>query len=167
MSGSVSGLNSRERANARRLILQGAELGLARAASLHYTQGAKRWEGIDKGLRAWKGQCPEWADCSAFATWVLWQGLYHYGIRDVVNGAGFKAGYTGTMWTRGKRVVHDSSIKIGDLALYGDPFGRTGHVAIVADLKPTIRVISFGSDPGPFDLPLRYRSDLRQVRRYI
>lgn len=167
MSGSVSGLNSRERANARRLLLQAAELGLHRAPSLHYTQGPKRWEGIDKDLRAWRGQCPEWADCSSFATWCLYEGLRHYGVRDVVNGAAWRAGWTGTMATRGKRVIHDESIKVGDLALYGDPVGRTGHVAVVADVKPRLMVISFGSDPGPFLLPLRYRSDLRQVRRYI
>jgi hypothetical protein len=161
---SWSGLSDRHRAKARRLALHAAELGLAHAAELHYTQGPDRWEGIDRGLKAWRGEFPRHADCSSFATWVLWNGLSHYGVRDVVNGANWRAGYTGTMIRHGYRVQHMENIQPLDLALYGNPLGPTGHVAIcVGDAH----VISFGSEPGPFKLYLNYRDDLKQVRRYL
>jgi cell wall-associated NlpC family hydrolase len=161
---SVSGLSPSHRARARELTIVAAELGLRHAPELHYTQDARRWEGIDKHLKAWRHQFPNYADCSAFATWCLWHGLDHYGVRDTVNGeAGRRA--TPARWSEhGKLVRHAASIKRGDLALYGDPFGRTGHVAVCIGGG---MVISFGSEPGPFRLPINYRQDLHQVRRYI
>lgn len=157
-SGPVSGLNASERAKAREMVIQAAYLGLRHAKAVHYTQGARRWEGIAKKYRAWRGQYPKYADCSSFATWVLWQGLGHFHVRDVVNGAGWLAGWTGTQLEHGKRVVHEKNIKHGDLALYN------GHVAICVGGG---MVISHGSEGGPYLLPLHYRSDLQEVRRYI
>jgi cell wall-associated NlpC family hydrolase len=51
----------------------------------------------------------------------------------------------------------------GDLAIYGS--GAPGeHVAICIGGG---LVISHGSEPGPFKLPLRYRTDLLEIRRYL
>lgn len=162
---SVSGLSPHHRAVAKAAVVQAAVLGLHHAPELHYTQGAKRWEGITSKLVAARGHYPNNADCSAFATWCLWNGLYVlFGVRDVVNGADWRAGYTGTMHTHGKVVAHRENVQHGDLALYGDPYGRSGHVAVCVGGG---HVISFGSEPGPFLLPIDYRADCREIRRYI
>lgn len=161
---SVSGLNAKQRDRVRALATEAARLALDHAPQVHYTQGSSRWQGIDKKLKAWKGQYPNYADCSSLATWCLWNGLSHYGVRDTVNGCAWKAGYTGTMLQHGKRVVHRENVLRGDLALYGVP-GTTGkHVAICVGGG---KVISHGSEAGPFLLPIDYRSDLMQIRRYI
>lgn len=162
---SVSGLSAAHRNAAKHAVVQAAYLGLHHAPELHYTQGARRWEGIDKKLVAARGQYPRYADCSAFATWCLWNGLYVlYGCSDVVNGQRWQAGYTGTQHEHGKRVVHEKNRQWGDLALYGDPYGSTGHVAVYVGGG---KVISHGSEGGPYYLPINYRADLREVRRYI
>lgn len=164
MSTSVSGLSADHRRHARYRTLQAAQLGLRHAEAIHYTQGAKRWSGINNHEVASHGEYAAYYDCSSFATWCLWNGLFvPYGVRDVVNGEGWRAGYTGTMLDHGKRVVHEYNIKIGDLALYGSgPPGE--HVAICIGGG---KVISHGSEGGPYLLPLHYRSDLYQIRRYI
>ena len=161
---SVSGLSAPHRIRARDLAVQAAFVGLRHASALHYTQTAKRWEGIARGLKPWRGEYPQYADCSAFATWCLWVGLSHYGVRDVVNGQNWRAGWTGTQVDHGKPVVHRENVMRGDLAHYGDPVGRTGHVAVCIGGG---KVISHGSEAGPFLLDIDYRSDLRQIRRYI
>ena len=160
---SVSGLSPEHRVRARDLTIEAAKLGLRRAASLHYTQGPRRWEGIDNNLKAWQGECPNWADCSAFSTWCLWNGLDHYGVRDVVNGYRWRAGYTGTQIDHGRRVMHRGNWRRADLVFYGDPKGGSGHVAIYVGGG---KVISFGSERGPLLLPVEYRR-ITQVRRYI
>lgn len=165
-----AGLSSCERAIARDRTVHAALLGLHHAPALHYTQGPKRWEGIARQLVARKGDYPRHADCSAFATWCLWNGLYlAFGIGDVVNGEHWKAGYTGTMAEHGREVVHLGKVLPGDCVLYGAA-PTYEHVAIVVgrrkhDDKPL--VVSNGSDPGPYLLPFDYRHDVGQVRRYI
>lgn len=159
---SYSGLNLKQRAKVRELGLKAARLGLHRAPSLHYTQGQKRWEGIAKHLKAWKGQCPHYADCSAFATWVLWNGLDHYHAKDIVNGQKWQGGYTGTQLSHGRVVKFRK--KPLDLVLYGRP-GTTGeHVAVYIGGG---KVISHGSEGGPYLLPWNYRPDVIETRRYI
>lgn len=160
---SVSGLSASHRIRARDLAMQAAYLGLRNAGALHYTQGGRRWDGINKNLKAWRGQYPKYADCSSFVTWCLWNGLDHYGVRDVVNGAAWKAGFTGTQMRHGKQVKKRSNMLRGDLVLYG-PSPNAEHVAIyIGDGL----VISHGSEAGPFKLSMDYRSDLNQVRRFI
>ena len=146
-----SGLSDEHRVKARDLTIRAAHLGLKRQASLQYTQGSERWQGIDKNLKAWQGECPTRADCSAFATWCLWNGLDHFGVRDTVNRQQWKAGYTGTMFEHGVKVSRPFR---ADLVLYGDPFGRSGHVALYVGGG---MVISFGGEPGPRLLPINYR----------
>ncbi len=173
---SVSGLGEQNRLKARDLTVEAALLGLRRAASLHYTQGPARWEGIARNLKAWQGECPRNGDCSAFATWCVWNGLDHFGVRDTVNGTGWRSGYTGTQVNHGKRVESRANVLRGDLVHYGDPFGRSGHVAVIVGARrgagPAVvpglplLVVSFGSDAGPFLLEANYRT-IAQIRRYI
>lgn len=160
---SVSGLSRAHRITARDLTCRAAILGIKNSAAIHYTQGPRRWDGISKNLKAHKGQFPIYADCSAFATWCLWNGLNHFGVRDTVNGEHWSGGYTGTMLDHGKRVVHSTNWLRGDLFIYGN--GAPGeHVALYLGGG---MVASHGSEAGPFKLRWNYRSDLMEVRRYI
>lgn len=162
---SVSGLSEAHREEVRRVILEGVRLLMRDPASVHYTQGPERWQGIDQHLRIANRQCITYGDCSSTATWLLWNGLTHVHptIKDVVNGANWRAGYTGTMASHGKLVRHDSSIKVGDLVLYG-PRPTFEHVAVAIGGG---RVLSHGGEAGPFILPIDYRSDRGEVRRYV
>ena len=162
MNLSVSGLSWPKRKKARQLAVAAARLGVRNEAAIHYTQGPRRWDGIDRGLRAYKGQFPSYADCSSFTTWCLWQGLGHYHCPDYVNGANWSAGYTGTQKTHGKPVKYRVNWRSGDLVHYGAGTGR--HVAIYIGRG---QVISHGSEGGPMVLPWNYRSDYAETRRYI
>src|SRR3982751_6123357 len=127
---SVSGLSADHRKKAREIAYKAALLGFQRRDEIHYTQGAMRWQGINENLRAWKGQFPRHADCSAFATWCIWNGLAHFNVRDTVNGANWKAGFTGTMLRHGKRVMHRDNILRGDCVIYGQKGTVGAHTAI-------------------------------------
>lgn len=158
-----------QRTVARDRAVQAALLGLHHAPVIHYTQGGSRWQGIAGNKNARKGQYPTEADCSAFATWCLWNGL-HLGLgikADVVNGENWGAGYTGTMAQHGRQVAHESKVLPGDVVLYG-PAPTFEHVAIVVAVKNGLpMVVSHGSEAGPFLLPFNYRSDVGEFRRYI
>jgi hypothetical protein len=148
-------LDARERA------VRSAMLGVKNRDKIRYTQQAARWDGINRGCRAYKGSYPTSADCSSFVTWCLWDALGGKGP-DIVNGADWKQGYTGTQVNHGKRVSLDQ-IRRGDLVFYGGSGGIPGHVAMyVGDGK----VVSHGSDPGPMILNTTYRPVV-QVRRYL
>lgn len=159
---SVSGLSEAHRNQAKARAVQAAILALHHAPDVHYTQKGDRWQGINKKLVAAKGQFPKYADCSSFVTWCIWNGLFvPFGVRDTVNGAHWKWGYTGTMLEHGKIVRHRENVQGGDAALYS---GHGGHTALCVGGG---QVISFGSEAGPFLLPIDYRSDLIEIRRYI
>lgn len=162
----LSGLGGRHRLQARRLIKRAALGAWVRRDSIHYTQTAKRWEGIDRSRNALKGAYPSNADCSSFATWLLWVVLVnHYGLtRDIANGTRWQAGYTGTLVGHGVRVKHRLNWRRGDLIFYGDPFGSTGHVAVYIGFG---LVISHGSEGGPYKISWAYRRDFHSCRRYI
>lgn len=158
-----SGLSTKNRIRARDMAIEAAVLGLKHAPQVHYTQDARRWDGINKHLKAWKGQFPKYADCSAFVTWCLWNGLDHFGRSDLVNGDHWKAGFTGTMLKHGRSVKHGYALQRGDAVIYGR--GGTGeHTAIYIGGG---LVISHGSEAGPFKLRIDYRPDLQDIRRYI
>ncbi|HTE62694.1 MAG TPA: hypothetical protein VK631_20220, partial [Solirubrobacteraceae bacterium] len=92
---SVSGLSAPHRAKARSAAAEAALLAYRHKGAVHYTQGAQRWQGIDQRKIAFRGQYPTQADCSSFAAWCLWNGLFvPFGCRDTVNGALWKAGFT-------------------------------------------------------------------------
>jgi hypothetical protein len=141
---------------------------LAHKGQVHYSQGRDRWEGIDHHLTHLNNTFPKHCDCSSTATWLLWDAIARtYGVRDLVNHAGWKAGYTGTMQGGGKQVKHDSNLLIGDCVFYGDQGGGISeHVAVYIGGG---KVFSHGSEGGPYILPLDYRRDRRKNlnRRYI
>ena len=97
-------------------------------------------------------------------TWCWWNALTNVDgmdTKDVLNGASWSAGYTGTLLSHGRKV---SDRKPGDAVLYGRGFPGS-HVAMVAE--NTNMVYSHGSEAGPFFVPWNYRSDVMQVRRYV
>src|SRR5262245_59904211 len=85
---SISGLEKRHRVVARRSIYNAAWLTYSNRTRVHYTQGGQRWQGIADTRYSERNQYPNYCDCSSFATWCLWNGLYvPYKVHDVVNGA--------------------------------------------------------------------------------
>jgi hypothetical protein len=166
--GSYSGLDKAQRIRCRDRACQAAWLLYNHRGAVHYTQGARRWEGIRSGRNARKGQFPAYCDCSSSSTWYLWNGLYlGFGMGDVVNGLGWRAGFTGTLRKHGKVVKDHDNILRCDLVLYGKP-PNGSHVAMVVSFKGSRPyVISHGSEAGPLFLPYDYRSDVLEVRRYI
>lgn len=160
-----SGLGPKDAATARHLVAQGAALMLAHPADVHYTQDAtQRWEGIAKGLKAWKGQYPRHSDCSSSATWLLWLALSHWNLPDIVNGQGWRAGYTGTLLSHGTKVGRVDDMLVGDVVIYGRR-GTTGaHAALSLGGRT---VFSHGSEAGPFKLDALYRTDVISIHRFI
>jgi peptidoglycan hydrolase-like protein with peptidoglycan-binding domain len=101
---------------------------------------------------------PVWNDCSEFAT----KAYKFAGAKDP-NGNGYNGyGFTGTLAQHG-RVVDLVHAQIGDLVLYGHA-PSFSHVAIYIGKG---RVISHGSEGGPFLLPIDYRRDRAQIRSYL
>ena len=157
-----TGLNARDRIRARDLTIQAASLALRHASEIQYTLGARRWDGIRRNRKAWRGEFPRFQDCSSFATWCLWNGLDHFGIRDVVNGQSWQAGFTGTMTSHGQRVTRNRLLR-GDLLFYANAQRVINHVTIYIGGG---MVISHGSEPGPRKLNMDYRPVV-EIRRYI
>jgi NlpC/P60 family len=157
-----TGLNARDRIRARDLTIQAASLALRHASEIQYTWGPRRWDGIRRNRKAWRGEFPRFQDCSSFATWCLWNGLDHFGIRDVVNGQSWQAGFTGTMTSHGQRVTRNRLMR-GDLLFYANAQRVINHVTIYIGGG---MVISHGSEPGPRKLNMDYRPVV-EIRRYI
>lgn len=152
-----------ERGYERSYAVQAAVVALNNRAAVHYTQGPRRWDGINRGLLAARGQYPSYADCSSFVTWCLWNGMRLHHRPDTVNGQNWHAGYTGTLLKHGTHVTGEKNILPGDLALYGNGWpGKHVAICIGGGL-----VISHGSEPGPYKLALHYRNDVMEIRRYI
>ena len=163
---SVSGLDKQQRIHCRDRVVQAAELAWNNAATVHYTQGGKRWNGIRNNRDARLGLFPHYADCSSFVTWCLWNGLFlKYELPDIVNGHDWTAGFTGTLITHGRKILHADRVLRGDLVFYSPPPAR--HVAIVVGRKNGHpMVISHGSEGAPYYLKYDYRN-VSQIRRYI
>ena|SRR5271165_109035 len=161
--GRISGLKGNQIIIARDMAMQAAFLGLNNEPNIHYTEGSARWQGINLHRKAWRGEYPNWADCSSFVTWCLWNGLDHFHRPDVVNGLKWQAGYTGTMLTHGEVIRGKSWLMRGDAIIYGSSWPGQ-HTAIYIGND---RVISHGSEAGPNLLPMHYREDILGVRRYI
>jgi hypothetical protein len=164
MSGHL-GLNLAERKHARQLAVNAAKLLFHHAPAVHYTQEPSRWEGIAQHKLAWKGQFPMHADCSSAVSWFMWQVGHHFGLPDFANGESWEGGFTGTLAQHGARVT-DGKYLLADVALYG-PGPNHEHTALVVSNNGQTKVISHGSEKGPFLLDLHYRGDLAQVRRLI
>jgi hypothetical protein len=165
---SVSGLNANQRTKVRELVKNAAMLGYRNKGNVHYTQGNQRWQGIDRNMKAARGQYPRYADCSAYVTWCEWNGLSYYGVKDVVNQLRWKGGYTGTLLKCGKRIYKIKNVRVGDCVIYGRPGTNGKHASIVVGRKNGVpMVISHGSESGPHYVKYNYRNDVMQIRRYI
>lgn len=158
---SALGLTRVQRAQARQRVKKAALHVASQRAGIHYTQGARRWDFI-------RGRCAPWqrasyADCSALSSWLLWTGTARVWprMRDFVNGAGWRAGYTGTMIQHGVRIPRPTLI--GDCVFYGGTRGVPAHVALYIGNG---LVVSHGSEAGPMILRWNYRP-VNQTRRYI
>jgi hypothetical protein len=115
------------------------------------------------------GRAPEaggTCDCSGHST-----GAYYWARLETElpvpdpNGRGFDGyGYTGTLINNPKA---SSPYKVGDLALYGPSSSSTSHVTTcyAAGDASSSRWCSHGSEDGPYDVSLHYRSDLLVVVR--
>lgn len=161
----TSGLSREQRRVARKIVVHNALFCVSRRSAIHYTQDARRWEGIAKHRRVRHDRYPHFADCSAFVTWLLWTALttVAHDPHDIVNGAKWRGGYTGTMVEHGARV--HSHMLPGDAVFYGDQgHGVPEHVAVYIGGG---HVVSHGSEGGPYILNIDYRHDRVQVRRYI
>lgn len=154
---------AKPKTTARERAVRAAMLGVGHCSNINYTQGPSRWEGIARGLRAHRGQYPRNADCSSFVTWCIWDALGGGKAGDdIVNGASWTAGYTGTQCSHGK-LVPLSRARPGDLVFYAGSNGAVNHVAM---LVAPGRVVSHGSQPGPMLLDATYRP-VKEVRSYL
>lgn len=116
-----------------------------------YTQGSRRWQGVNavfgKVVYLPPGRTiPKLTigDCSSgYTRWVLWALQQHLGRvpRDVVNGCGWDAGYTGTIEGVCKKV---SVPQVGDAILYFRG-SKSVHVTGVFDVSQR-KCISHGRD---------------------
>jgi hypothetical protein len=138
----------------RHKIVATAFVGYKNKDALHYTQDGRRMEGVRNGVRP--PRHPSWEDCSSFATWCYWAA----GAPDP-NGSGYDGfGYTGTQVQHGKTT---NSPRPGDLVFYGGG-AVPSHVAVYVGNG---KVVSHGSEPGPYLLAIDYRGDRSQVRSYL
>lgn len=152
---------------ARHIIVAASNALLAAPEQVHYTKDLEvRWDAIRREVTVHGGHLlPFTSDCSGTASWLLWLALHHsFGVRDVVNDLGWRAGYTGTMVKHGESVDPLRGGKIGDCIFYGGTRQIPGHVAV--KVAPG-HVFSHGSERGPFFLPTDYRTDIMGARRYF
>jgi len=126
---------------------------IAEGFVVHNTQGPARWQPVS--MVPWQQHMWAYGDCSSFAT-----GCFKMAGLPDPNGMGYRAGYTGTLCQHGKAVA---SAQAGDLVFYGSGPPWT-HVAVAVSSN---RVVSHGSEGGPFLVPLGYRGDQGQIRRYV
>ena len=140
-------LTEGQRKRARNIVAEAALLGYHNRSNIHYTKSTARWQGIDGKYESRRGQYPRNADCSAYATWCLWNGLYvAYSKLDVVNGARWRAGYTGTMMAHGVAVRKVSDVRKGDLVFYAYSGSTPTHVAtVVGRVNNVPMVVSHGN----------------------
>lgn len=121
---------------------------LATFAPRHYTQ-ARPYAGT---LDAWRANG---GDCSGTA--IL---IYKLAGLPDPNGTGYDgSGYTGSLDKRGVRVA---TADYGDLTFYGQTVST--HVTIAIGNG---QCVSHGSEGGPYTLPINYRGDYLQTRRYV
>jgi cell wall-associated NlpC family hydrolase len=158
------GLNGHQRQRARDIAVFAAVTAYRHRQEMIYTEGAARWSGINDHRLGYKHEFPRAADCSAFVTWCLWNACEHFHIRsDIVNGAMWQAGYTGTMVEHGQRVSLDRLLP-GDAVFYAGTPQVPQHTAIYIGSG---RVVSHGQQGDPSVLPVDLGLPINQARRYI
>jgi hypothetical protein len=150
-----------------KIMVAAFRLAYQHAGSVHYTQSSARFGGIRARLRYADGRYPTQEDCSSMYTWAFWNGITSVAgmnAPDLVNGAGWSAGYTGTLLSHGRQVPF-SDRQGGDAVIYGNGF--PGHHVAMVDHENHDLVYSHGSESGPYHIKWNYRSDIMQVRRYL
>jgi len=110
-------------------ILGQLESYITNAFNLRYDQqysedSVARWVGIND--RICPMNVPATSDCSSFVTWIYWT-MFGNGP-DILNGEGWSAGYTGTLWDHGT-LVSDGNFVVGDICIYGTSY-PFDHAAI-------------------------------------
>lgn len=155
-------LSAADRDGTRKAALRAATVALEHAGTMLYSEGPDRWSGIQLRRRSWLGEYPAAADCSSFYTWCLWDATRWLRLGDVVNGADWQAGYTGTMTQHGAQVPL-SGLIVGDAVLYGYPGEIPYHTAFYAGNG---KVISHGHPGGP-TLEAYNSGPIQQARRYV
>jgi hypothetical protein len=165
-SGAYS-LSATDRARAVKIMVAAFRLAFQHAGAVHYTQSGARFGGIRGRLRYADGRYPTQEDCSSMYTWAFWNGITSVAgmtAPDLVNGANWTAGYTGTLLSHGRQVPI-SNRRGGDAVIYGTGF--PGHHVAMVDYNDHDMVYSHGSESGPYHIKWNYRSDIMQVRRYL
>lgn len=155
-------LTARGRVAARKRMKAMALLCVRHRGSIHYTQGWRRWDLIRLRKPPWK--FPLYGDCSSITSGFHWSAVSRPrkgGYRDYVNGAGWRAGYTGTQVNHGRRLSRPSLV--GDLVFYGGSRGVPGHVAMYVGGG---LCVSHGSEIGPILVRWNYRPVVA-VRRHL
>jgi cell wall-associated NlpC family hydrolase len=159
----LAGLTPAQLADERKFAVQAAQVALQHRSAVHYTEGPRRWDGIDRGLLGMQNHYPSYADCSSFVTWCLWNGMRIHHLPDTVNGKAWRSGNTDTQVQHGTP-VDERNVLPGDLVFYGPRRGRATHVAFCLGNG---QVISHGQEVDPTQKPVHYRGDVQQFRRYI
>lgn len=138
----------------RQAVVVEATWGYNVRSQIHYAQ-VRPMRTINMGH-----QLPQTLDCSEFATVV-----YRRANCPDPNGPSFLFngyGYTGSLSARGT-TVSLTQARPGDLVFYGNGW-PWHHVAVYAGFG---RVISHGSEGGPYLVPVDYRSDRGLIRSYL
>ena len=126
-------------------------------------QNAGKWHYSQNRAMTHLGRKPtqeSTCDCSGHST-----GAYYIAGAPDPNGTGFNGyGYTGTLIDNPKV---SPPYKVGDLGLYGDSYGDTSHVVtcMKAGDAGSSEWCSMGSEEGPYEVALHYRSDFLCVVR--
>ena len=122
---------------------------------VHYTQGSSRMSGV-RG-RMVPPSFGRWEDCSSEATWICY--VMHRAAQRFggsfpdPNNLGYNGqGYTGTQVNHGVPVSAFGGPIARTFVFYGWPIG---HVAVK---KSMTRVMSMGSERGPLDESVGYRT---------
>lgn len=95
---------------------------------------------------------PNQTDCSWFAHWCYKSA-----------GATDPGTWTSPQWNSGK-AISAAQLQPGDLVFYANPNSTSGHVAVYVGFG---KVVSMGSEGGPWLVETRYRSDLAGFRSYL
>jgi peptidoglycan hydrolase-like protein with peptidoglycan-binding domain len=130
-------------------------LVITNRGSIHYTQSAARMSGVRNGYVP--PQYGKWEDCSSESTWIAYvmdrTARRLGGSFPDPNGLGYNGqGYTGTMVTHGIPVNAYAGPSPRTAVFYGWPIGHVGWK------KSMTRVMSHGSERGPRDEPVGYRT---------
>jgi peptidoglycan hydrolase-like protein with peptidoglycan-binding domain len=148
---------SRQVASVQAAGVAAMNLVITNRGSIHYTQGARRMSGVRNGYLP--PRFGSWEDCSSEATWIAFvmdAAAKKFGGRfPDPNGLGYNGqGYTGTQVNHGVPVTAMAGPIARTFVFYGHGLSIS-HVAVK---KRMDRVMSMGSERGPLDESVVYRT---------